>query len=242
MAEDEIIKHSRKAFAILRSSGKSLRRKLFEIFIEILIIVVAVTVSIGLNNWNEKIHNVKDEREFLSGLKKDLQSDIENMSNSKEMYEYALMGISFYLKTEEGGLLNKDSINKYSDCFFSSTSLDPHIARYEGLKSSGRFTIIENKELLDNIIELHESIFQRIQDLNEKYYQHNQKIATLISQNIKLAKNGRAMNVASILGRSDFKILIGTSGGLISNNIIPIHKEGIRKCREIIRQIDNELK
>lgn len=242
MAEEEIIKHSRKAFDILRSSGKSVRRKLFEIIIEILIIVIAVTVSIGLNNWNEKIHNVKDEREFLSGMKKDLQSDMANMANSEEMYEYALRGVSFYLKTEEGGALNKDSINKYSDCFFSSTSLDPHIARYEGLKSSGRFTIIENKELLDNIIELHESIFQRIQDLDEKYYQHNQKLATLISQNIKLSKSGRVMNIASILGRSEFRILISTSGGLISNNIIPIHMEGIKKCREIIRQIDNELK
>jgi len=242
MPENEIIKHSRKAFAVMKSSGKSIRRKLLEIFIEILIIVIAVTVSIGLNNWNERGHNVKDEREFLKGLKKDLQSDMTNMTNSEEMYEYTLRGISFYLKAEGGKDLNNDSINKYSDCFFNSTSLDPHIARYEGLKSSGKFTIIENKELLDNIIELHESIFQRIQDLDEKYYQHNEKIATLISQNIKLSKNGRVMNVASILGRSDFKILIGTSGGLILGNIIPIHKEGIKKCREIIRQIDIEMK
>ena len=96
--------------------------------------------------------------------------------------------------------------------------------------------------MLDNIIELHESIFQRIQDLNEKYYQHNEKIATLISRNIILSKNGKVKNTASILGSSEFKILIGTSGGLISNNIIPIHKEGIKKCREIIRQIDVALK
>ena len=242
MAEDEIIKHSRKAFAIMRSPGKSIRRKLVEIFIEILIIVIAVSLSIGLNNWNERGHNVKDEREFLTGLKKDLQSDIENMTNSEEMYEYTLRGISFFLKTENDKDVNKDSINKYSDCFFSSTSLDPHIARYEGLKSSGRLTIIENKELLDNIIELHESIFQRIQDLNEKYYQHNQKIATLISQNVILSKNGKILNIASILGRSEFKILVGTSGGLILNNIIPVHKTGIKKCRDILMLIDNELK
>jgi len=61
----------------------------------------------------------------------------------------------------------------------------------EGLKGSGRFTIIENQELLNNLIELHESIIQRIQDLNEKYYLHNQKIATLIAQNTILGKNGK---------------------------------------------------
>lgn len=110
------------------------------------------------------------------------------------------------------------------------------------MKSSGRFSILENRELLNNIIELHESIIQRIEDLNEKYYLHNQKISTLISQNAILAQNGQVLNAASITGRSDFIILITLSGGLIANNIIPIHKAGIIKCREIIAQIDRELK
>ena len=242
MAENEIIKHFRKAYAIIKLSGKSIKHKLSEIFIEILIIVIAVSISIWFHNWNEGRHEKKEEKEFFIGLKRDLQHDMENMINSQKLYEYTLRGISYFLKTENGKYLNQDSINKYSDCFFSSTDLDPHIARYEGLKSSGMFTIMENKELLNNIIELHESIIQRIQDLDEKYYQHNQKIATLISQNAVLAKNGQVTNAAFIVSRSDFKILIGTSGGLIANNIIPIHKTGISKCHEIITQIDKELK
>jgi Family of unknown function (DUF6090) len=242
MAENEIIKHAKNAYAITKSSGKSLRHKLYEIFIEIVIIVIAVSISIGLHNWNEKRHNIKEEKEFLLGMKKDLQTDIRNMTSSQELYGYTLHGISYILKTGNADNLNQDSIMKYSDCFFSSTDLDPHIGRYEGLKGSGRFTIIENKELLNNLIELHESIIQRIQDLNGKYYLHNQKIATLISQNAILGKNGKVTNAVSIAGRSDFKILIGTMGGLIANNIIPIHKTGILKCREIIEQIDRELK
>jgi len=242
MAENEIVKHSRKTLAIIKSSGTGIKHKLKEIFIEIIIIVIAVSISIGFHNWNERRHNTKEEKEFFNGLKKDLQSDIVNMTNSQELYEYTLRGVSYFLKTENGNNLNQDSITKYSDCFFSSTDLDPHIARYEGLKSSGRFTIIENKELLNNIIELHESIIQRIQDLNNNYFQHNQKIATLISQNAVLATNGHISNAASIVSRNDFKILISISGGLISNNMIPIHKEGISKCHEILAQIDKELK
>ena len=242
MAENEIIKHTRKAHDIIKSSGKSIRHKLGEIFIEIVIIIVAVSVSIGLHNWNERRHDRQEEKEFFIGLKKDLQSDMENMASSQKMYEFNLRGISYFLKAGKGESVNHDSVNRYSDCFFSSTDLDPHIARYEGLKSSGQFTIIENKELLNSIIELHESIIQRIQDLNNKYYQHNQKIAALISQNAELAQNGQVVNVVSILGKSEFKILAGLSGGLIANNIIPIHKEGISKCREIMAQIERELK
>ena len=90
MAENEIIKHSRKAIAIIKSSGKSLRHKLFEIFVEILIIVIAVSITIELNNWNERRHNAKEERDIFIGLKKDLQSDMANMTNSEGMYEYIL--------------------------------------------------------------------------------------------------------------------------------------------------------
>ena len=242
MAENEIIKHIKGAYTVTKSSGKSIRRKLYEIFIEIIIIVIAVSISIGLHNWNEKRHNKKEEKEFLLGMKKDLQIDIENMSSSMELYEYTLHGIAYFLKSGNAETLNQDSVMRYSDCFFSSTDLDPHIGRYEGLKGSGRFTIVENKDLLNDLIELHESIIQRIQDLNGKCYQHNQKIAALISQNAILGKDGKVTNALSIAGRSDFKILIGTMRGLIENNIIPIHKTGIAKCREIIAQVDKELK
>ena len=241
MAENEIIKHSRKAFSIIRSSGKSLRYKLGEIFIEILIIFIAVSISIGVHNWNEKRHENRDEREFFAGFKKDLQCDIENMTSSRKFYEFTMQGISYFLKRGSGQNTNQDSINKYSDCFFSSTDLDPHIARYEALKSSGRFIIIENKELLNDIIVLHESIIKRIGELNDRYDRHNQQIAALISQNADLGKNGEVTNAASILGRSEFRILLSTSRGLIANNIIPIHKTGISKCNEIIARIDREL-
>jgi len=242
MAENEVIKHSRKVIDIIKSSGKSVKHKLYEIFIEILIIVIAVSFSIWLHNWNERRHDIKEEKEFFTGLKKDLYIDIENMTNSLELYQYTLQGVSYFLKVENGKDVNQDSIKKYSDCFFSSTDLDPHIGRYEGLKSSGKFSIVENKELLNNIIELHESIIQRIKELDDKYYLHNQKIANLISQNAILAKNGRVTNAASIGGRSEFKILIGSMAGLIAKNIIPMHKSGIIKCHEIINQIDKELK
>jgi len=241
MAENEIIKHSRKAFSIIRSSGKSLRNKLVEILIEILIIVIAVSISIWVHNWNEKRNEKREEKEFFYGLKKDLQSDIENMTSSQKFYEFTLQGISYFLKTSSGQNINQDSINKYSDCFFSSTDLDPHIARYEALKSSGRFIIIENKALLNDIIELHESIIKRIGELNVRYDKHNQQIASLISQNADLGKNGEVTNAVSILGRSDFRILMSTSWGLIANNIIPIHKTGISKCNEIISRIDMDL-
>lgn len=180
MAEHEIIKHTKKAFTILKSSNMDLKNKVTDILTEILIIVFAVSISIWLTNWSESRQDHKEEKEFLIGFKKDLQSEIINMTKSKEFYIKTLHGIGYFLSIGKGAALNKDSINKYSYIFFSSTDLDPHISRYEGLKSSGKFKIIENKELLNNIIDLQETIIQRIQTLNEKYYQHTQKLEALI--------------------------------------------------------------
>lgn len=241
MAEDEIIKHTKKTVAILKSAETDWKHKIKDIILEILIIIFAVTVSIWLHNWSEQQHDKKEEKEFFIGLKKDLETDITNMTNSKLFYDNTLKGIRYFLITGST-TLNQDSINKYSGIFFNSTDLDPHIGRYEGLKSSGKFKIIENKDLLNNIITLHESIIQRIQELNEKYYRHNEKLETLVSQNIQLMKNGQIANASEVTNRSDFKILLNINGGIIANNIIPANEAGINKCKEIIKQIDTELK
>lgn len=241
MAEHEIIKHTKKAFKILKSPDMSLRNKLADILTEILIIVFAVSVSIWLSNWSERRQDHKEEKEFLNGFKKDLQSEIENMTSSKDFYNKVLFGAKYFLRVSRGAPLSRDSINTYSFIFFSSTNLDPHIGRYEGLKSSGKFKIIENKELLNNIIDLEETIIQRIQTLNEKYYQHTQKLEALINQNLHLDRGLDIANAEEVLKRSDMIILLTTTEGIIQANIIIIHDEGIKKCKEIIARIDEEL-
>ena len=62
MAEHEIIKHTKKAFKILKSSEMSLRNKLADILTEILIIVFAVSISIWLSNWSERRQDHKEEK------------------------------------------------------------------------------------------------------------------------------------------------------------------------------------
>jgi len=242
MAEQEIIKHAKKAYMIFKSSNMSIKTKVTDILTEIVIIVFAVSISIWLSNWSERRHDRKEEKEFLTGFKKDLQSESENMTSSKEFYSKTLQGISYFLSIGKGGALNKDSINKYSFIFFSSTDLDPHVSRYEGLKSSGKFKIIENKELLNNIIDLQETIVQRIQTLNEKYYEHTQKLEALIDQNVHFTKDGEILNAEDVVKRNDLIIVLTTSGGIIQNNIMSVHDEGIKKCKEITAQIDEELK
>ena len=242
MAEDEIIKHTKKTFAILKSSEHGWKHKLKETVVEILIIVFAVTLSIWLHNASEQQHNRAEEKEFLKGLKEDLEVNITHISNSQLFYQNTIKGYRYFFAIANGLPLNEDSIKTYSGIFFSSTDLDPHIGRYEGLKSSGRFSIIENKDLLNNIITLHESTIQRIKELNDKYYRHNEKLESLVAENTQLGKNGQITNAAEIVSRSDFKILLQVNAAIIANNILFANQAGITKCKEIINQINEALK
>jgi hypothetical protein len=236
MAENEIIKHTEKAVKIVKSPG-SLRHKLGEIVIEILIIVFAVTVSIWLHNGSERAKERKEEKIFLAGLEKDLKTDIDHMSNSLRFYRSTVRGLKYFIVAGESHSMNKDSVSFYSNIFFSSTLLDPAIARYEGLKNSGKFRIIEDNELLNDIISLYEGEFRRIDEVNERYYQHNRDIETLISQHLELGPGGKIKNIDEIISRNDFKIMVYLSIGLIENNNLPALESGLRKCRSILRRI-----
>jgi hypothetical protein len=241
MAEDEIRKHTKTVYKTLMNKEKSWQHKLKEIVVEILIIVFAVTVSIWFHNWSEELKEHKEEKSFLSELKEDLHGDTTNMNSSLRFYEYGLSGIKYFQSVGTGDSLSNDSLRKYGDLLFSTTKLQPHISRYEGLKGSGRFGIIEDKHLLNNIIDFHESDIVRIETLNNYYYQYVQQLSSFVEDNAEMDQPGHITNAEALLRKPRLRFLLIYGGNIIANNIIPAYEEGINKCNNLDKQIDNFL-
>jgi hypothetical protein len=63
-----------------------------------------------------------------------------------------------------------------------------------------------------------------------------------ISSNAKLAANGSNTNGKELAQTSEMRILLMTMQGYVRGNILEAHAEGIAKCNEIIKEIDQELK
>jgi hypothetical protein len=63
MAEQEVIKHTKKIFTVWNSS-KGFWHKLWEFFLEIFIIVFAISLSIYLHDSSEKKHQRHETKEF----------------------------------------------------------------------------------------------------------------------------------------------------------------------------------
>ena len=189
------------------------------------------------------MHDRKEAKAFLSGLKEDLKGDIENMKSSKQFYEKVLNGLNYFSKVGGGMILEKDSLIKYEDTFFGNTELQPHISRYEGLKGSGKFKIIENRELMNNIINLHEETIIRITNLNARHDNFNvNRVIPFLSQHLQLDAPGRITNAQDILRIAEMRIFLSFERGLIANNIINAYSDGITECTGIIKQIDEELR
>jgi hypothetical protein len=75
MSEEKVIQHAGKALHALQDKEKRWTHKIKEFFVEILIIVFAVSITLLLHNWNDTRHERKLTLEFLEGIKTDLDSN-----------------------------------------------------------------------------------------------------------------------------------------------------------------------
>src|ERR1700712_2300650 len=90
MAEQEIIKHTKTIVELTTDRKKNWRHRIKEITGEILIIVFAVSISIWFHNWSDSWKDRTEERDFLEGLKTDLQADMKEMTGDSASYALGL--------------------------------------------------------------------------------------------------------------------------------------------------------
>jgi hypothetical protein len=240
MAEDEIIKkHTKAAYKALKDPEMDWKHKLKEILLEIVIIVFAVSISIWFHNWSESLKDRSEEKEFLKGLKGDIQADLKEMNSDRASLRKGFWAVRYFEKVGAGQALNKDSLNKNLWIFFSQAQINPRIGRYEALKASGRFDIIANKKLQYNIIDLYQKSFPQIFRLNA--FMNSliaDKVDPYISDYISFDNKG-VDNVQMMMKKPKMRFWLLQCEGF--KNSIDAYSEGIDKGKEIIKQIDKEL-
>jgi hypothetical protein len=156
MSEQEAVaKHTKKVYKVWASKEHSWQHKAKEFLIEIAIIVFAVSISIWFHNLSEKSHDRKEAKQYLEGLKKDLGEDVVEMREDSTSFADQHKFYQ-YLADHQTGILDTAMIAENSWMFSNQTALVPNVSRFEALKYSGKMNIIENKELLDEILNLYE--------------------------------------------------------------------------------------
>lgn len=242
MAENEIVKHVEAAYKALKRPNTNWLHKLKEVLIEIAIIVFAVTLSIWFHNWSDSLHEHREEREFLTALKGDIQADLENARGDSAFYATQLYRFRYFERVAIGERLSLDSLTAYQGVFFSNATLEPHISRYEGLKGSGKLGIIENADLLNNIINLHEEAIKHVETLDGYYTDYANRLGNFIQEHATLnADYQKITNAETLMRLSQMRFLILYGSSFIDFNILKAHDTCIVRCQRLISQIDQEL-
>jgi hypothetical protein len=175
VAEQEIAKHTKNVISLVSRNEHGWRHKLSEAGLEIITIMFAVSLSIWLHGLGEHHHEQEQVRDFLLGLRHDLQSDLENIAEV-EAYDHKLDANFAYLgKLDPAAAPDPDKFPQAYDLTWSNIFFTPSTSRYEGFKSAGRLGNIENDALTAKMLELYESDIKHIQ-YSETAWSHNQRV------------------------------------------------------------------
>lgn len=237
MADQEIIKHTKKVYKIWHSVEHSTWHKIKEFLIEIFIIVFAVSLSIWFHGWSEHRHTQKEVTEFLVGLKQDLTKDIQEMNEDKKSFKKSRAAFLYISSLNNETEIDQDSLSNHMNWMYNITGLVPNDGRFEGFKSSGKLGNIENRALQNDILDLYQENIPSLIHNTDGYANQKINFNDYIQDNLvrdkenktnieKLLFTSRAQNKANILKRVDY--------------ILERYDSCIDKMKKIIAQIDKE--
>jgi hypothetical protein len=235
MAEQEVIKHTKKVYKTLSSKEHSVWYKIKEFLIEILIIVFAVTLSIWLHDRSEHSHQQKEVKEFLSGLKEDLTSDIKEMEEDKKSYLKSASAFNYITHIKLNEVLNKDSLQKHQKWVLNSTGLVPNNGRFEGFKSSGKIGTIENTVLQNDIMDLYQENIPTLLNTTGIYTLHKQKFHDYLNKYMK-KETDSTTNISSVLAADEAQNMSKSLNNV--DEILSRYNICITKMNKIITAID----
>lgn len=235
--EHEITGHSRKVYKLWKSQDISPWKKVKEIGIEVLIIVFAVSFAAFLERQREHSSEQKEVHAFLNGLKTDLTNDIREMESDKKSYIGAAKAFRYLTSLPPGQKLNPDSLRKYQGYILNTTGLVPNDGRYQGFKSSGKLSTIENEELQNTILDLYQEDLPNLISSTTLYTKRKEALFAYLFDVMKRNPDG-SNNMADIL-ITDKAYNISTTLSF-TKEVIDRYDSAISKSKKIITAIERE--
>lgn len=240
MASHDIIKQSSRIVGLLKDKDQKLKHKVGEIFIEIIIIVFAITLSLFFERWRQNVEDHNLEKTFLQGLKIDLAKDVDQLNVSSAKWIELKNAVHYFIRPENQINWQQDSINFYGFKVFHNVYFFPSTNRYEALKSTGKINVIEDKQLQNNIVDLYQT---KIPDLQQQvnFFNNfaNSQVMNYLVNNLKRDSNNNALLDKSFF--TDIRLRNLFSFYSIED-ILKRSDSTINKSEEILKEIDKSLR
>jgi Family of unknown function (DUF6090) len=236
MAEQEVVKHTKKIYKVWTSKEHNLWHKVKEFLIEIFIIVFAITLSIWVHNRSEHAHQQKETKEFLLGLKDDLTNDMKELENDLGAYHRSSDAFTFISRLRRNEPMDKDSFNFYAPAVFNIIGFLPNNGRFEGFKSSGKIGTIEDAKLQNDIMDLYQEDIPILTLSTEFCRAGKTKLGNYVEHNRKRTSDS-TNNILSLFSNDEVYYVAKSMTDLSS--IYDQYGVCISKMQKIISSIDS---
>ena len=230
--EHELKKHIHNIVKESLNRKRPLWKRVGEILIEVLIIVFAVSFAVYMEKEREHTHDIKEVKEFLLGLKADLENDRKEMKEDIWGYELSAKWLNYFMREKN---INKDSLKTYSWVLLSKTHLLANKGRYEGFKASGKINTIENHKLRNRILDFYEERIVGLTNTTKSYMDFKDQMLNIFYRERK----GRATasdNLVDILKHSELNNYLAALSNV--SEITDRYKLAINDAEAIIQLID----
>ena len=240
MPEHDIAKHTKAVYKAWNSPYMGWKHKLREVLIEIAIIVFAITLSLFLERWREHQREKEIEKQFLTGLKKDLLNDIQQAKQDSARYQSLITHWKYFINTGTGKIkVNTDSMNDYKESLYNSTSFVANSSRFEALKSSAQFGVIEHEELKNSILDLYQQQIESLHGTTQLIEKLKQDRLDYYLQDNLVVANNNTDNLAELLKVPRVQNYL-VAGLDLARQIIEEYHSVMQQSREIIQRINDQ--
>ncbi len=232
--EHEIRKHIHNVLNEVVSRKRSIWKRGGEIIIEMSIIVFAVSFAVFLERQREYHHEQKEVKEFLTGLRFDLENDIKEMQEDAVGYKTQAKWFTYFGKEKTP---NPDTVKKYGWVIWNSVHLLVNSGRYEGFKASGKINTIENMSLRNNILDLYQEVLVALTANTSGYIEVKKYLQRLIYQKRTVGPENDD-NLATVLTDTEVRnycLQLRYTGEPVRR-----YDSAINRSKRIIEQINTE--
>jgi hypothetical protein len=162
---------------------------------EIVLVVIGILLALSINNWNESRKQAIAEKEFIAGVKKDLEQDKAYIKLVIQQAEKKLMAFEL-LSKEDPSLFDTDkkALDSLLQIYFvSERTFYPISGSFESALSGNEINNFKEKKAIATIIKLYNSTYDRLIDNGNisssrweyltKKYSHERRIGTWLEMN-----------------------------------------------------------
>jgi hypothetical protein len=167
MSEEKIIQHSQNAVHHLKDRSKTVKKKILGFLEEIIIIIIAVSLTLAFHNWNDRRNENEIARNFLTGIRQDLLLTVESLQQGLREYQPTVDYYDTVWRQINRHKVDTSYIDAGSGGLIDTWYFSYDDSRFEGFKSSGYLRLIRNETLLKHLMQAYSTDmpFQRDADI-----------------------------------------------------------------------------